>query len=288
MKRQKNYLFNFIPLSCIFELKFLNSLGLKLPVDAQVLKQLSLFKQEKCNYMQLVIDQKGEQITLDKSFDKLDAANLAAQIPLDKGRFHIYRFGHVFEDLPYKSLVFIYSMAGFNASVKERMMYSSCKSELISYLKTQHICPIKTLEISDPTDLTPEFLVQELHPKKYIIFKKENSVESSLGSRSSAAQRRVTFHEDTKADDSWINEEIRKEREFKKKAPLQPKNKTTRSDGDSNSEINQANRDETFMQGVVNSVLHNNLFVVLLFGMIILSISTFTLRVLKGMLLLFQ
>lgn len=237
--------------------------------------------------MQLVIDQKGEQITLDKTFDKLDASDLSAQIPLDKGRFHLYRFAHIFEDLPYKSLVFVYSMAGFNASVKERMMYSSCKSELISYLKSQHICPIKTLEISEPADLTREFLVDELHPKKYVIFKKENSVESSLSSRASATQqRRVTFHEDTKADDSWINEEIRKEREFKKKAPLQPRNRAARSatDDSGNSETAQTTADETLVEGLVNSVLHNNLFVVMLFGMIILSVSTFTLRILKGML----
>ena len=256
-------------------------------MDAQVLTQLNLFKLERCNYIQLIIDQKGEQIMLEKTFDKLDISQLPNQIPLDRGRFHLYRFSHIFEDLPYKSLVFIYSMPGFACTVRERMMYSSCKSELVSYLKSQHICPIKTLEISEPNELTKEFLIDELHPKKYVIFKKENSTENSFSSKSAAAlaaHRRVTFHEDTKADDSWINEELRQERELKKKKGLQPRSQSVQSSNNSNNNnlppVNQT--EETFIESIMNSVLHNNLFYVLLFGLILLSISTFTLRILKS------
>lgn len=228
--------------------------------------------------MQFIIDQSTETIKLDKTFDKLDVNSLSKEIPLDKGRFHLYRFAHIYEDLPYKSLIFIYSMPGFICTVKERMMYSSCKSELVSYLKSQNICPIKTLETSEPADITKEFLVEEIHPKKYVIFKKEGLTEtSSVTSQSKGLTRRVTFHEDTKADDSWINAEIRKEREFKKKAPLKPVEK----------EAPATLVEESYMDSLTNSILHNNLFYVLLFGLIFLSISIFSIRFLRNVVSLF-
>ena len=58
-------------------------------------------------------------------------------------------------------------MPGFNCSVKERMLYSSCKSELLSHLKLNSNLDItKTFEISDPSEISYDILMDELHPKK--------------------------------------------------------------------------------------------------------------------------
>ncbi len=92
---------------------------------------------------------------------------MAAQIPSDKGRFHLFRFAHCHEGENFKSIIFIYSMPGFSCSVKERMLYSSCKSELLSYLKNQAQIELsKTFEISEPSEISLNYLLDELHPKK--------------------------------------------------------------------------------------------------------------------------
>ena len=92
---------------------------------------------------------------------------LRNEIPKDKGRFHLYRFKHHHEGEQSKPIVFVYSMPGFSCTVKERMLYSSCKSELLQYLKNESGVEIsKTFEISEASELTQEYLVDELHPKK--------------------------------------------------------------------------------------------------------------------------
>jgi twinfilin-like protein len=133
--------------------------------------------------MQLIIDQKGERIMLEKCCDKLDVASLPSHIPLASARFHLYRFSHLFDDLPHKSLVFIHSISELACPVKERMIYSSCKSELLSFLKAQHICPIKALEISDPSELSRQSLTEQIHPKKWVIASRDGSGDAATSSR---------------------------------------------------------------------------------------------------------
>lgn len=248
-------------------------------MDSQVLRQLNLFKLERCNYMQLIIDQKGEKIMLESSCDKLDIASLPSKIPLDSARFHIYRFNHIFEDLPYKSLVFIYSMSDVCTPVKERMIYSSCKSELISFLKTQHICPIKALEVSDPSEFTKQFLTEELHPKKYVIMKRDGSCDPASSPTSRPNLRRVTFHEDAKADDSWINDEVKQEMEARKRRALAPRPKPKELQSTKAPLV----LEETFYDSVVNSIMHNNLFHVMFLGMLALSFCIFGLRLVRSL-----
>lgn len=215
---------------------------------------------------------------LESSCDKLDIASLPSKIPLDSARFHIYRFNHIFEDLPYKSLVFIYSMSDVYTPVKERMIYSSCKSELISFLKAQHICPIKALEISDPSELTRQFLTEEIHPKKYVIIKRDGSCDPVSTPTSRPNLRRVTFHEDAKADDSWINDEIRQEMEARKRKALAPRPKPRELV--SKEPVVQ---EETLYNSVVNSIMHNNLFHVMFLGMLFLSFCIFFLRLVRSL-----
>ncbi|KAJ8870590.1 hypothetical protein PR048_029613 [Dryococelus australis] len=63
--------------------------------------------------------------------------------------------------------LFIYSMPGYSCSIKERMLYSSCKGPLTEMIESQIGLPVvKKLEIDSGDELTEEFLQDEIHPKK--------------------------------------------------------------------------------------------------------------------------
>lgn len=74
---------------------------------------------------------------------------LPSKVPSETARYHLYKFKHTHEGDYTESIgwcfiipmllnvckqyffsVFIYSMPGYNCSVKERMLYSSCKNPL--------------------------------------------------------------------------------------------------------------------------------------------------------------
>ena len=103
---------------------------------------------------------------MDKSSDNLHVSSVSHEIPKDKGRFHLYRYQHNYEGESFSSVLFIYSMPGFVCTVKERMLYSSCKSELLSFLKSNGLQIDKTFETSEPEEITEEYILDELHPKK--------------------------------------------------------------------------------------------------------------------------
>lgn len=65
-------------------------------------------------------------------------------------------------------MVFIYSMPGYKCSIKERMLYSSCKSRLLDSVEQDFQLEIaKKIEIGDGAELTAEFLYDEVHPKQH-------------------------------------------------------------------------------------------------------------------------
>lgn len=141
--------------------------GVMFPIDRQGVDKLNLFKQEKCEYLRFLIDIQNETIVLENAHDRFKVDTIQSEIPSDKGRFHLLRFNHLFDNEQFKSVVFIYSMPGFASSVKERMLYSSCKSELLSHLKTNVGLEInKQFEISDPIEISYTIILDELHPKK--------------------------------------------------------------------------------------------------------------------------
>jgi twinfilin-like protein len=141
--------------------------GVMFPFEQKALESLDAFKMGNFNYLKLEIDIKNERILIDNSLKELSVDELADQMPVDKGRFHLYRFKHSFNEEKFQSILFIYSMPGFQCSVKERMIYSSTKSEIIQFLKTEIGLDIaKTFEISEKGEISEQYLLDELHPKK--------------------------------------------------------------------------------------------------------------------------
>jgi twinfilin-like protein len=143
--------------------------GVMFPLDSKAVDGLSALRRDEIDYLKLEIDIKAERILLDKALERLTVDGLVREIPVDKARFHIFRYGHVHGGERFRSIVFIYSMPGFSCSVKERMVYSSTKSELLDFLRSAQGGALdigKTFEISEPGEISEAVLVEELHPKK--------------------------------------------------------------------------------------------------------------------------
>lgn len=117
-------------------------------------------------YVQMSIDTKKEIINLEEK-GKCTLPNLPKKVPAEMPRYHIFVFPHTHEGDFLKSIVFIYTMPGYNCSIKERMLYSSCKASLVDRLESQLGLEItKKIEVDSGDELTEEFLMSEIHPVK--------------------------------------------------------------------------------------------------------------------------
>ena len=81
--------------------------------------------------------------------------------------------------------VFIYSMPGYSVSIKERMLYSSCKNSVVEVLeKVYSIIINKKIEVDSGAELTEEYLlVSKTISINYIGFPTLYYRESSILSR---------------------------------------------------------------------------------------------------------
>lgn len=122
-------------------------------------------------------DLEEEIIVLKKKGD-CDISSLASKIPDDNARYHLFRFKHMYEGDSFNSNgkpdftfnvyqnlcltfeVFIYSMPGYSVSIKERMLYSSCKNSVVDAIEKIYSIPIdKKIEVDSGSELTEEFLM---------------------------------------------------------------------------------------------------------------------------------
>lgn len=103
-------------------------------------------------YVQLKIDLDEEKIHLvmacDVSLDKLPT-----KVPVDAARYHLYNFKHTHEGDYMECIVFIYSMPGYTCSIKERMLYSSCKAPFLEFIQSLGIIITKKLEVNNGDEL---------------------------------------------------------------------------------------------------------------------------------------
>lgn len=140
--------------------------GMAFPLTDSAWKAIEALAAQNYNYIQLRIDLNEEKIHL------ADAGNitidkLSHKIPSDCARYHLYNFKHTHEGDYLESIVFIYSMPGYSCSVKERMLYSSCKGPLLESIERNIRLPIiKKIEIDCGEEVTESFLQDEIHPKK--------------------------------------------------------------------------------------------------------------------------
>merc|ERR1712173_2079 len=112
---------------------------------------------------QLGIDLQSECVTLTAS-SSITTSGLASVVPEDSAKYHVFRFKHSHESDYLESNVFIYSMPGYSVSIKERMLYSSCKNAVVDVIeKVYNIEISKKVEVDGGSELTQEFLHSEIH-----------------------------------------------------------------------------------------------------------------------------
>ncbi|XP_067616643.1 twinfilin [Eurosta solidaginis] len=119
------------------------------------------------DYLQFRIDLEEERIHVSKAA-VVPLNELPRQVPTESARYHLYLFKHTYDGNYQESFVFIYSMPGYNCSVRERMLYSSCKAPFLDDLNALGVNVMKKLEIDSGAELTEDFLHDELHPKKFV------------------------------------------------------------------------------------------------------------------------
>lgn len=139
--------------------------GINCPISDSAAQALNDMRRRAYNYLQFRIDLEEEKIHL-VSAANIDLLKLPSQIPTDHARYHLYLFAHEYEGQHLESMVFVYSMPGYSCSIRERMMYSSCKGPFSATIERHGIEIAKKLEIDSGTELTEEFLYEEIHPRK--------------------------------------------------------------------------------------------------------------------------
>lgn len=140
--------------------------GLSCPVSDAAQQAIRDILRGSYNYLQFEIDLEKEEINITKA-EITEVTKLSSLMPTDHARFHIFLFKHYYEGDYQESYLFIYSMAA-NCSVKERMMYSSCKAPFLDKIHTLGVTFTKKLEVDDPSELSEENLLNELYPKKML------------------------------------------------------------------------------------------------------------------------
>ncbi|KAL2103127.1 hypothetical protein ACEWY4_002295 [Coilia grayii] len=140
--------------------------GVAFPMQRDAMQAMERFKARKINYVQLEIDFPKESIKL-SSTAPTEVKDLPRRIPRDAARYHFFLYKHSHEGDYLESTIFIYSMPGYKCSIRERMLYSSCKNPLIETVEANlRIQIAKKLEIDNGDELTDDFLYEEVHPKQ--------------------------------------------------------------------------------------------------------------------------
>ncbi|KAK9516428.1 hypothetical protein VZT92_024358 [Zoarces viviparus] len=141
--------------------------GVAFPVHKDAIAALERFRDKRVNYVQLEVDAEQELIRLCNT-EPTELKDLPLRIPKESPRYHFFLYKHSHEGDYLQSTVFIYSMPGYNCSIRERMLYSSCKNPLVDMVENNLQIEIeKKLEIDDGDELTGDFLYEEVHPKQH-------------------------------------------------------------------------------------------------------------------------
>ncbi|KAK3101737.1 hypothetical protein FSP39_005974 [Pinctada imbricata] len=146
--------------------------GVSFPMTEEARQKVQELRDGLMTYVQLRLNLDKEIIEFADAVEDMKVGNLPSKVPTDQARYHLFIFKHSHEGDYLESIVFVYSMPGYKCSIKERMLYSSCKSPLIDDLEGMGLEIAKKLEIDDPKELSEENIYDELHPKKNVATQK--------------------------------------------------------------------------------------------------------------------
>lgn len=138
------------------------------------------------SYLQLAIDAQKEIIILEKkeSHKEFDIKDVPEKVPPKSPRYHLLLWPHTHNGLFHKSIIFIYSVPMSGCTVKEKMLYSTCKGALMVAIQEKVGIELnKKFECDDASELTVEYFLDELHPKENIVKKQFEKPKGPAGKR---------------------------------------------------------------------------------------------------------
>ncbi|KII67350.1 Twinfilin-2-A [Thelohanellus kitauei] len=137
--------------------------SLKLNLDPKLTEAFTSFNAGEFNYLQSGINLEIENIEMMhlKNVKLEDLEKLGSS---DEPRFHFIHYHYEYEGEPKSAKIFVYTVPGFKASIKARMIYSTCRSYLIDYYEKHYSRFDKKLEIDNINEITHESLIDEIHP----------------------------------------------------------------------------------------------------------------------------
>ncbi|VDM56929.1 unnamed protein product [Angiostrongylus costaricensis] len=139
--------------------------GVAFPLDRNAEEAIKKLAQGKLALVQLSVDTLNEAIKLESTEETLPASQLARKIPRNKPRYTFYRFSHDEGGSIQFSTFFIYSLPSSGSSIKERMLYSSCKAPFLeTATKSLGVELSKKMEVDAKDDLSESALIEALHP----------------------------------------------------------------------------------------------------------------------------
>lgn len=139
--------------------------GVSMPMDANAVAALKALVGENAhNFVSLKIDIKTETLVLDNS-SAVPINSLGTAISVREPRYSFYRYTHTYSGEECSPILFIYTCPS-DSNIKERMMYASYSRSTTTVAETEAGLTIaKRIEASDPSDITEESVLGDLHPK---------------------------------------------------------------------------------------------------------------------------
>ncbi|XP_015782549.1 twinfilin-1 [Tetranychus urticae] len=143
--------------------------GIEFPITDEAVDGILRFKEGSIGFAEFSLDLSKEMIQLESTEDasKFDVKTLGSRMPTKNPRYILFVYPHQYEGASLKSIIFVYWVPGSGCSIKEKMLYSTCKLPLLAAIQDARKFGIeitKKLEIDDIDELKEDNLLNELHP----------------------------------------------------------------------------------------------------------------------------
>ncbi|ORZ18936.1 hypothetical protein BCR42DRAFT_411884 [Absidia repens] len=139
--------------------------GITFPLAPSAIESLQVLKQSRAdrshNFVSLSLNK--ETVELDEA-STVDAKGIKSKICANAPRFTFYVLEHQHQGESKEAIVFIYTCPP-TSKIREKMLYSSSKSNIITGATNEaDITVLKKFETSDPSDVTEDYLLEDLYP----------------------------------------------------------------------------------------------------------------------------
>ncbi|CAO3608816.1 unnamed protein product [Cunninghamella echinulata] len=163
--------------------------GVAFPLTTSTIEALRVLNQPKTdrshNFVSLYLN--NETIDLDEAL-QVEVNQLKTKIKGNTPRFIFYLFEHQHRGENKEAIVFIYTCPS-TSKIREKMLYSTSKANVIAGASSEaDITVLKKFETSDPSDVTEDYLLEDLYP----ISSSTSSSSSTSNLSSASSQDQIT------------------------------------------------------------------------------------------------